>query len=79
METDMHRVIRTQELSDDHCQYFIYQVSAFFAPYALRHLLHNPVGGAGRSRSMKSMFPRRRRDADHERAEAQRRSSLAGP
>ncbi len=21
----MHRVIRTQELSDDHCQYFIYQ------------------------------------------------------
>lgn len=27
METDLHRVIRTQELSDDHCQYFIYQVS----------------------------------------------------
>ncbi len=27
METDMHRVIRTQELSDDHCQYFIYQAS----------------------------------------------------
>lgn len=26
METDMHRVIRTQPLSDDHCQYFIYQV-----------------------------------------------------
>lgn len=26
METDMHRVIRTQELSDDHIQYFIYQV-----------------------------------------------------
>lgn len=25
METDMHRVIRSQELSDDHCQYFIYQ------------------------------------------------------
>ncbi|CAH1760064.1 7112_t:CDS:2 [Entrophospora sp. SA101] len=25
METDMHRVIRTQNLSDDHCQYFIYQ------------------------------------------------------
>ncbi|CCL98750.1 uncharacterized protein FIBRA_00755 [Fibroporia radiculosa] len=25
METDLHRVIRTQELSDDHCQYFIYQ------------------------------------------------------
>jgi len=25
METDLHRVIRTQSLSDDHCQYFIYQ------------------------------------------------------
>ncbi|KAI6029546.1 hypothetical protein PISMIDRAFT_676666 [Pisolithus microcarpus 441] len=25
METDLHRVIRTQKLSDDHCQYFIYQ------------------------------------------------------
>ncbi|KNZ62206.1 CMGC/MAPK protein kinase [Puccinia sorghi] len=25
METDMHRVIRTQVFSDDHCQYFIYQ------------------------------------------------------
>lgn len=26
METDLHRVIRTQDLSDDHCQYFVYQV-----------------------------------------------------
>ena len=25
METDMHRVIRTQDLSDDNAQYFIYQ------------------------------------------------------
>jgi len=25
MQTDLHRVIRTQCLSDDHCQYFIYQ------------------------------------------------------
>ncbi|KAJ1517339.1 MAP kinase Pmk1 [Coelomomyces lativittatus] len=25
METDMHRVIRSQCLSDDHCQYFVYQ------------------------------------------------------
>ncbi|CAH6719551.1 mitogen-activated protein kinase Hog1p [[Candida] jaroonii] len=25
METDLHRVIRTQKLSDDHIQYFIYQ------------------------------------------------------
>ena len=26
METDLHRVIRSQTLSDDHCQYFTYQV-----------------------------------------------------
>jgi mitogen-activated protein kinase 1/3 len=32
METDLHRVIRTQELSDDHCQYFIYQVSSIQCP-----------------------------------------------
>ncbi|CDO72373.1 hypothetical protein BN946_scf184977.g72 [Trametes cinnabarina] len=25
MQTDLHRVIRTQQLTDDHCQYFIYQ------------------------------------------------------
>ncbi|KAF8547895.1 hypothetical protein OG21DRAFT_1489831 [Imleria badia] len=25
METDLHLVIRTQRLSDDHCQYIIYQ------------------------------------------------------
>ncbi|KAG1773190.1 CMGC MAPK protein kinase [Suillus occidentalis] len=26
MQTDLHRVIRTQQLTDDHCQYFIYQI-----------------------------------------------------
>lgn len=26
METDLHRVVRTQKLSDDHAQYFIYQI-----------------------------------------------------
>ncbi|KAJ1498961.1 hypothetical protein HMI54_012226, partial [Coelomomyces lativittatus] len=26
MGTDLHRVIRTQELTEDHCQYFIYQI-----------------------------------------------------
>jgi mitogen-activated protein kinase 1/3 len=36
METDMHRVIRTQELSDDHCQYFIYQVRHFVYFFAVR-------------------------------------------
>ncbi|KAH9022947.1 CMGC/MAPK protein kinase [Lactarius hengduanensis] len=25
MHTDLHRVIRTQKLTDDHCQYFVYQ------------------------------------------------------
>nr|AHC00610.1 mitogen-activated protein kinase [Ganoderma lucidum] len=25
MQTDLHRVIRTQQLTDDHCQYFVYQ------------------------------------------------------
>ncbi|TFY77453.1 hypothetical protein EWM64_g6560 [Hericium alpestre] len=25
MQTDLHRVIRTQTLTDDHCQYFVYQ------------------------------------------------------
>jgi len=25
MQTDLHRVIRTQHLTDDHCQYFVYQ------------------------------------------------------
>ncbi len=33
METDLHRVIRTQELSDDHCQYFIYQVCTLLAQF----------------------------------------------
>ena len=35
METDMHRVIRTQELSDDHCQYFLYQVTPIPHPRLL--------------------------------------------
>ena len=39
METDMHRVIRTQELSDDHCQYFIYQVNSNTLLFSL-HMPH---------------------------------------
>jgi len=35
METDMHRVIRTQDLSDDHAQYFIYQVSLLLLDWTL--------------------------------------------
>ena len=34
METDLHRVIRTQNLSDDHIQYFIYQTLRAFKSYA---------------------------------------------
>lgn len=34
METDLHRVIRTQQLSDDHCQYFIYQVRLLLSSVA---------------------------------------------
>ncbi len=33
MEWILHRVIRTQDLSDDHCQYFIYQVCRAAFPY----------------------------------------------
>jgi serine/threonine protein kinase len=41
METDMHRVIRTQELSDDHCQYFIYQASPVSSfKYRASHLVY---------------------------------------
>jgi mitogen-activated protein kinase 1/3 len=32
LETDLHRVIRTQDLSDDHCQYFLYQVRCYLYP-----------------------------------------------
>ena len=32
METDLHHVIRTQGLSDDHCQHFIYQLIATSFP-----------------------------------------------
>jgi mitogen-activated protein kinase 1/3 len=39
METDMHRVIRTQMLSDDHCQYFIYQVRWVFNSRPVRYML----------------------------------------
>ncbi|POW00949.1 hypothetical protein PSTT_12784 [Puccinia striiformis] len=38
METDMHRVIRTQDLSDDHCQYFIYQTLRGFESASLGRL-----------------------------------------
>lgn len=48
METDLHRVIRTQELSDDHCQYFIYQVRSSSSP-----LCHNGVTSVSQSPSFR--------------------------
>ena len=37
METDLHRVIRTQTLSDEHCQYFIYQVCYYSYLFRVQH------------------------------------------
>ncbi|KAH7096520.1 Pkinase-domain-containing protein [Auriculariales sp. MPI-PUGE-AT-0066] len=43
METDMHRVIRTQELSDDHCQYFIYQCLRAIKALHSANVLHRDL------------------------------------
>ncbi|KZV99680.1 Pkinase-domain-containing protein, partial [Exidia glandulosa HHB12029] len=43
METDMHRVIRTQELSDDHCQYFIYQTLRAIKALHSANVLHRDL------------------------------------
>ncbi|OQO01780.1 Mitogen-activated protein kinase [Cryoendolithus antarcticus] len=43
METDMHRVIRTQELSDDHCQYFIYQTLRGLKAMHSANVLHRDL------------------------------------
>ncbi|KAG8846843.1 MAP kinase Pmk1 [Tulasnella sp. 330] len=43
METDMHRVIRTQELSDDHCQYFIYQALRALKALHSANVLHRDL------------------------------------
>lgn len=43
METDMHRVIRTQELSDDHCQYFIYQTLRGLKALHCAQVLHRDL------------------------------------
>ncbi|CCA67322.1 related to MAP kinase [Serendipita indica DSM 11827] len=43
METDMHRVIRTQELSDDHCQYFIYQTLRALKALHSANVLHRDL------------------------------------
>ena len=43
METDMHRVIRTQDLSDDHCQYFIYQTLRAIKAMHSANVLHRDL------------------------------------
>lgn len=43
METDMHRVIRTQTLSDDHCQYFIYQTFRALKALHSANVLHRDL------------------------------------
>ncbi|KAJ9099217.1 Mitogen-activated protein kinase cpk1 [Naganishia friedmannii] len=43
METDLHRVIRTQELSDDHCQYFIYQTVRGLKALHTAEILHRDL------------------------------------
>jgi mitogen-activated protein kinase 1/3 len=43
METDMHRVIRTQDLSDDHCQYFIYQTLRALKALHSANVLHRDL------------------------------------
>ncbi|ORY35019.1 mitogen-activated protein kinase [Naematelia encephala] len=43
METDLHRVIRSQELSDDHCQYFIYQAIRGLKALHSANVLHRDL------------------------------------
>ncbi|KAK9765492.1 mitogen activated protein kinase [Basidiobolus ranarum] len=43
METDMHRVIRTQDLSDDHCQYFLYQTLRALKYMHSANVLHRDI------------------------------------
>ncbi|GMF75478.1 unnamed protein product [Aspergillus oryzae] len=43
IQTDMHRVIRTQDLSDDHCQYFIYQTLRALKAMHSANVLHRDL------------------------------------
>ncbi|ODV96607.1 hypothetical protein PACTADRAFT_48438 [Pachysolen tannophilus NRRL Y-2460] len=43
METDLHRVIKTQKLSDDHCQYFIYQTLRALKALHSANVLHRDL------------------------------------
>ncbi|KAF9078071.1 putative MAP kinase [Rhodocollybia butyracea] len=43
MQTDLHRVIRTQCLSDDHCQYFIYQTLCALKAIHGANIVHRDI------------------------------------
>jgi mitogen-activated protein kinase 1/3 len=43
METDLHRVLRTQSLSDDHCQYFTYQTLRALKAMHSANVLHRDL------------------------------------
>ncbi|KAJ9125467.1 Mitogen-activated protein kinase 2 [Naganishia vaughanmartiniae] len=43
METDLHRVIRTQDLSDDHCQYFVYQTCRAMKALHCAEIVHRDL------------------------------------
>ncbi|KAI5454493.1 mitogen activated protein kinase [Naganishia albida] len=43
METDLHRVIRTQDLSDDHCQYFVYQTCRALKALHCAEIVHRDL------------------------------------
>ncbi|WVR08289.1 mitogen-activated protein kinase CPK1 [Kwoniella sp. DSM 27419] len=43
METDLHRVIKSQVLSDDHCQYFIYQAIRGLKALHSANVLHRDL------------------------------------
>lgn len=43
METDLHRVIQTQKLSDDHCQYFVYQILRALKMLHSANVLHRDL------------------------------------
>lgn len=48
MQTDLHRVIRTQKLTDDHCQYFIYQTLRALRSIHSADIVHRDLKPADR-------------------------------
>ncbi|KAF5234162.1 hypothetical protein FANTH_12264 [Fusarium anthophilum] len=58
METDMHRVIRTQGLSDDHCRYFPYPTLHALKAMHSANVLHRDLKPANLLRSQDLPFRR---------------------